>query len=86
MRYILSTHARARLLEREISEEIVRRVLQNPTEISYDNKGRLLIKGLYQGENKPRLLLLAAELKEDHLKIITIIDTSKIKKYLGQRK
>ena len=56
--------------------------IANPTRIGYDQKGRMLIKKLYRKNGKARLLLIVGEEKDDILEIITIIDTSKVKKYL----
>lgn len=82
MKYVLSPHAKDRMEEREISDKIVKNALQNPTKISYNSKNRILIKKLYRRKNKRRLLLIAGEMEENHLRIITIIDTSKVRKYL----
>ena len=82
MKYILTPHARRRMTERAIPEGIIEDALQKPTKVLYDNKGRLLIKKAYTKRGKERLLLIAAEIGTDTLEIITIIDTSKVKKYL----
>lgn len=82
MRYIFIAHAKQRMKERSISERLVEQALDSPTKILYDNKGRLLIKKLYKKKGQDRLLLIVAEPKDDLLDIITVIDTSKIKKYL----
>lgn len=69
--------------ERAISEKLVYEAIANPTKVLYDDKGRVLIKKLYKtNKDQNKLLLIAAELKDDSLEIITIIETSKIKKYL----
>ena len=82
MEYFLSAHARRRMAERLIPESLVEEALANPTKVGYDDKGRILVKKLYTLLGKKRLLLIAAEPKGNKLKIITVIDTSKIKKYL----
>ena len=53
-----------------------------PTKILYDDKGRILFKKIYNKNGKQRLLLVAGEEVKDTLEIITVIDTSKVKKYL----
>lgn len=68
--------------ERSISEDLLKDALENPTKVGYDAKGRVLIKKSYRKEGKNRLLLIVAEEVNDIFEIITIVDTSKIKKYL----
>ena len=70
------------MYERRISERTIKDAIANPTRIGYDQKGRMLIKKLYRKNGKARLLLIVGEEKDDILEIITIIDTSKVKKYL----
>ena len=82
MRYILKPHAKERMKERKIPEHIVKTALDNPDKIGYDARGRLLIKKVYRKNGKERLLLAVGEFAENVLEIITVIDTSKIKKYL----
>lgn len=68
--------------ERDISEKVLKDALDNPSKVGYDQKGRILIKKLYRRNGKERLLLIVGEFVADILEIITIIDTSKVKKYL----
>ena len=82
MRYVIKPHARKRMRERLISEAVVADALKNPTKVGYDTKGRLLIKKLYTRGDKERLLLIAGELIANTLKIITMIETYKIKRNL----
>lgn len=82
MEYVLSEHARKRLNERKIPQSVLQGALDRPTKTVYDNHGRMMIKKLYARHGKPRLLLIAGEMIGNKFKIITIIDTSKIRKYL----
>lgn len=82
MEYIIKPHARKRMQERSISEQVVKDALDSPTKVSYDSRERILIKKLYSRGGKKRLLLVVCDKVEHVLEIITIIDTSKIKKYL----
>ncbi len=68
--------------ERSVSERTVKDALDDPTKIGYDAKGRMLIRKLYRKNRKERLLLIVCEEIGRILEIITIIDTSKLKKYL----
>lgn len=82
IRYIILPHARARMAERAISRALLETALRDPTKIEYDAKGRMLIKKFYKKRGRQRLLLVAAERQSKHLAIITVIDTSKVRKYL----
>ena len=82
MEYLLTPHAKARLAERSIPEKLIGEALWNPTAVSYNGHGRMLIKKLYRKRRRERLLLIAGEMMNSTLKIITVIDTSKVKKYL----
>ncbi len=68
--------------ERPIPESAIKGAFDNPTKIGYDSKGRMLVKKLYRKNGNERLLLVVCEKIVDILEIITIIDTSKVKKYL----
>ena len=81
-RYILTAHAKERMRERAIPAQLIRDALRNPTNVSYNVHRQLLIKKLYKRKGNERLLLMVVERAGDQLKIITVIDTSKIKKYL----
>ena len=83
MEYILTDHARKRMRERKITGDDIRSALENPTKIGYDKNGNVLIKKLYTRENKERLLILVGDKEGNHsFRIFTVIDTSKVKKYL----
>ncbi len=83
MKYEFLPHARKRMAERSISRKLVIDALKFPTKISLNRQGRQLVKKLYTSKRSAqRLLLIAIEVKSDTTKIITVIDTSKISKYL----
>jgi len=82
MKYVIKPHAGKRARERSISEDLIANALADPTKVGYDARGRLLIKKLYCRNGKERLLLIVGEIAANTLEIITIIDTSKVKKYL----
>ena len=82
MKYTLSAHARKRMQERSIPLRLVESALQSPDKVSYDRNRRLLVKKLYLKRDQERLLLIAGEFETGELRIITVIDTSKVKKYL----
>lgn len=82
MDYGLTNHARQRIKERNISIKLVEEAVSNPTKISVDSKGVLILKKAVLIKGKRRLLLIAGQVRENKFKIFTIIDTSKVKKYL----
>lgn len=82
MKYVIKPHARKRIRERSISEKLVDDAIANPTKVLYDGSGRILFKKLYKNKGIDRLLLVVVEPKKDVLEIVTVIETSKIKKYL----
>ena len=83
MKYEFLPHARKRMAERTISRKLVIDALRFPTKISSNRQGRQLIKKLYTGKRGvKRLLLVVIEVASDVIRIITVIDTSKVGKYL----
>ena len=82
MKYILKPHAKERMKDRSISERLIAETIANPTKILYDSDGRILFKKLHKKRDVDRLLLMVGESKKDRLEIITVIETSKVKKYL----
>jgi len=82
MNFYLTPHAKKRMKDRAISQEFITDALRIPTKIMYDEKGRILVKKLYFKGGKERILLIVGEFVKDKLEIITVIDTSKVKKYL----
>jgi len=85
MKVVFTDHALERLKERGISEKEVKSFIKNPdkTERSSKDPKRFLIKKIYFNQKLKRdhLLLIILEKENSILKIITIIDTSKISKY-----
>ena len=81
-KYFLTSYAKLRMTERKISKVLLEDALSRPTKIMYDEKGKIMIKKLYIKAGRTRLLLVVTEVILNKFKIITIIDTSKVKKYL----
>ena len=86
MKIVFSAHAIGRLGEREISKDIAVNALKNPdkVELSKQDPKRILFKKVYYNEafRKEHLLMLVCEKNNEILEVVTIIDTSKINKYL----
>ncbi len=68
--------------ERSIQQSLLEGTLANPTKVLYDARGRLMFKKLYKKRHTTRLLIVVGEKVKDTLRVITVIETSKIKKYL----
>ncbi len=85
MRIELSLHSLERIKERKIDRSIVIKAINFPDKIenSVVNKKRFLIKKIYYHRvwKKDHLLMVIAEREKGSLKVVTIIDTSKISKY-----
>lgn len=82
MKHFLTKHAQERMTERSIDIKIIESALADPTKIEYDGNGTCLIKKLFLKNNSPRLLLLAGKIENNQFKIFTVIETSKVKKYI----
>ncbi len=85
MRIKFSSHSLEIIKERKIDKRIVTKAINFPDkiEVSGINKNRLLIKKIYyhQEFKKDHLLMIVVEKSNTILRVITIIDTSKISKY-----
>ena len=79
--YFLSKHAKERAQERLIRKSDIEEALCKPTKLLYNEKDKLIFKKIY-GNIENRLLIIVTERSGQKLKIITIIDTTNIKKYL----
>lgn len=86
MKIKFSSHALERMTERGIKKSDVETFIKSPDkiEISNINTNRFLFKKIYfnQKRKKDHILMLVCEKENGVLKIITIIDTSKISKYI----
>ncbi len=86
MRIILTDHARQRAEERWITVREIESVIKFPDRIARDrrNPELVLFKKVYYHKKlkKRHLLILICDLGADLIRVITIIDTSKVTKYL----
>ncbi len=83
MEYFLTRHAKDKLTERTISLAVLEAALEMPTEIRENGKGKWLLLKLYRRLGKKRLLKVVVSKDGSKLKVITVIETSKVKKYLS---
>jgi len=79
-----SNHALQRMQERSISESIVYDIIYDPQKLeqSQKNQQRFIAKKVYYNKKFAKNHLLVYEIENSMIKVITIIDTSKIQKYL----
>ena len=79
-----TNHALERMLEREISEELVEKTMRDPDimEFSQRDASRFIaIKRHSFPHMKPHVLIVIYEVQNDNLLVITLIDTSKVNQY-----
>jgi hypothetical protein len=82
MQYELTLHAKKRMRERSISESLIKEALDFPTKVSFNSQGVELFKKMYFVKGKQRLVILAGKFIGKKFKIFTVIETSKVSKYL----
>ena len=82
---IFSTHALLRMAEWGIMEREIISAIASPDKVeqSITNSNRFLIKKLYFNERfqKEHLLIIVTESNRIAIKVITVIDTSKISRH-----
>lgn len=85
MKIIFTKHSLERAEERMINKKDLNYAICYPDKIDQSSKDskRILIKKIYHNEKlkADHLLMIICEKESDVLKVITIIDTSKISKY-----
>lgn len=82
-----SKHALQRMQERYVKKAVVYDVITNPQKLeqSLNNQQRFIAKKIYYNEKLLKthlLMVIYGVMEESVIEVITIIDTSKIKKYL----
>lgn len=86
MKVKFSKHALERMGERDIKQSDVEKFIVFPDkiEISKINKNRFLFKKVYYNKKykKDHILMVICEKEAGTIRVITIIDTSKISKYI----
>ncbi len=83
MDIVISDHARFEIARRQLLEEEVRRVAQNPQQVVKLKKERRVCQSRYYDSTDSREMLLRVicEEKEDVVFVVTAYRTSKIDKY-----
>lgn len=85
MKIIFTEHAKRRIRERALSLRVVKAFIEKPDSVAPSRKDtrRFLIKKIYTHPTFKKIHLLMAICEEDGgtFTVVTIIDTSKIRKY-----
>ena len=83
MDVLISDHARFEIVRRQLSEEVVRSVAQNPQQVVKLKKERKVCQSKYYDSTTGREMLLRVICEERHnlLFVVTAYRTSKIDKY-----
>lgn len=83
MDVVISDHARFEIVRRQLSEEAIRSVAQNPQQVVKLKKGRKVCQSKYHdlAEGKEMLLRVITEERNALLFVVTAYRTSKIDKY-----
>lgn len=86
MDVVISDHARFEIARRQLSEEVVTSVAQNPQQVVKLKKERKVCQSKYYDstEDRETLLRVVCEERHDLLFVITAYRTSKIDKYWGK--
>ena len=83
MDVVISEHARFEMARRQLSEEIVEAVVQNPQQAMKSGKGRIVCQRKYYdpAEGSEMLLRVICEERYDTFFVVTAYRTSKVDKY-----
>lgn len=78
----VTKHAKGRMSERGILVKHVEEVIANPDRVGKDKKGNLLYKKRYHRSGKDRVLIVVCVKEGVGHRILTVIESTKVKKYL----
>src|SRR3972149_12157007 len=80
---IITDHAKFEAGRRNISEELIRSVIENPQQKLPSQKGRVIVQSKYndEKEDKEMILRVIGIASVEDFKVITVYKTSKINKY-----
>ena len=86
MKIVLSAHARERMRERGLKTKDIQLAILHPDRLEVDRtqRDRWMVKRVYRrnATGSRHLLMVIFELHEGVIEVITVISTSKIRKYL----
>ena len=83
MNIIITEHAKFEASRRNIPEELIRSVIENPQQKLPSQKGRVIVQSKYndEEEDKEMILRVIGVASSEDFKVITVYKTSKINKY-----
>ena len=83
MNIIITEHAKFEASRRNIPEELIRSVIENPQQKLPSQKGRVIVQSKYndEEEDKEMILRVIGVASAEDFKVITVYKTSKINKY-----
>ena len=83
MNIIITEHAKFEASRRNIPEELIRSVIENPQQKLPSQKGRVIVQSKYndEKEDKEMILRVIGIASVEDFKVITVYKTSKIDKY-----
>ena len=83
MDVVISEHAQFEMARRQISEEIVKAVVQNPQQAMKSGRRRIVCQSKYYdpAEGSEMLLRVVYEKRDDKPFVVTVYRTSKVDKY-----
>ena len=83
MNIIITEHAKFEASRRNIPEELIRSVIENPQQKLPSQKGRVIVQSKYndEKEDKEMILRVIGIASVEDFKVITVYKTSKINKY-----
>ena len=86
MNIVISDHARYEIIHRQLTEEVVRRVAENPQQVLKLKNERRVFQSKYfdTANGREMLLRVICEERRNVLFVITAYKTSKVDKYWGK--
>jgi hypothetical protein len=83
LKIVIKEHASFEAERREISEELIKSVVQNPQQKIPSKKGRIIVQNKYYDkmENKEMLIRVIGTETSEKFDVITAYKTSKVSKY-----
>ena len=86
MKIIITDHARFEAGRRNISEKLIKSVVESPKQKLPSKKGRVIVQNRYfdKSEEKEMLLRVIGKEASEEFRVITVYKTSKIDKYWGK--
>ncbi len=83
MDVIITEHAKFEASRRNISEELIKSIVEAPQQKLSSRKGRVIVQNKYldEVEDKEMILRIVGTESTEEFKVITVYKTSKIDKY-----